>query len=439
MVERFKTMLLTFLVLLSLLQSFFLAYSMPNFDVRKKSTSDYITTDPLGPEEKVENLIFPEQLVLHLGGNKHTILYPGMTFYNIIVKRLQGRSYDGFQYRSLSAVEWNRIREENEGVELLFHAPIPVKLLQKVFPIGDDSALMNESIRRIWLYTTKDTKEVRVFFFNAKGDAVYESTRADLTEQDVKQQVEFGRSWTPYKLVNGSYYVPEQPIELLEVTLPYDRITAEQMQRSLFNDPTVTKNIETGNSEIYTDVKRGLEVNRGLQWLIYSDPVVQTEGQQDIASDVTAAVRFINQHGGWNGRYRVTMPDNEKKDVLNGATSGLGTAFRFQQYWGSYPIVSTSRFRFGYMQVTMQEGTVTSYERSLVQLHQRAEKKEMRQLVVGDALLQKLNALSQEKPIVGVDPVYIPELGKETVRLLPAWQVKYKDGTTALLDGAVKK
>ncbi|EPY08521.1 YycH family protein [Paenibacillus alvei TS-15] len=439
MVERFKTMLLTFLVLLSLLQSFFLAYSMPNFDVRKKSTSDYITTDPLGPEEKVENLIFPEQLVLHLGGNKHTILYPGMTFYNIIVKRLQGRSYDGFQYRSLSAVEWNRIREENEGVELLFHAPIPVKLLQKVFPIGDDSALMNESIRRIWLYTTKDTKEVRVFFFNAKGDAVYESTRADLTEQDVKQQVEFGRSWTPYKLVNGSYYVPEQPIELLEVTLPYDRITAEQMQRSLFNDPTVTKNIETGNSEIYTDVKRGLEVNRGLQWLIYSDPVVQTEGQQDIASDVTAAVRFINQHGGWNGRYRVTMPDNEKRDVLNGATSGLGTAFRFQQYWGSYPIVSTSRFRFGYMQVTMQEGTVTSYERSLVQLHQRAEKKEMRQLVVGDALLQKLSALSQEKPIVGVDPVYIPELGKETVRLLPAWQVKYKDGTTALLDGAVKK
>lgn len=439
MVERFKTMLLTFLVLLSLLQSFFLAYSMPNFDVRKKSTSDYITTDPLGPEEKVENLIFPEQLVLHLGGNKHTILYPGMTFYNIIVKRLQGRSYDGFQYRSLSAVDWNRIREENEGVELLFHAPIPVKLLQKVFPIGDDSALMSESIRRIWLYTTKDTKEVRVFFFNAKGDAVYESTRADLTEQDVKQQVEFGRSWTPYKLVNGSYYVPEQPIELLEVTLPYDRITAEQMQRSLFNDPTVTKNIETGNSEIYTDVKRGLEVNRGLQWLIYSDPVVQTEGQQDIASDVTAAVRFINQHGGWNGRYRVTLPDNEKKDVLNGATSGLGTAFRFQQYWGSYPIVNTSQFRFGYMQVTMQEGTVTSYERSLVQLHQRAEKKEMRQLVVGDALLQKLSALSQEKPIVGVDPVYIPELGKETVRLLPAWQVKYKDGSTALLDGSVKK
>ncbi|EPY09903.1 MULTISPECIES: YycH family regulatory protein [Paenibacillus] len=439
MVERFKTMLLTFLVLLSLLQSFFLAYSMPNFDVRKKSTSDYITTDPLGPEEKVENLIFPEQLVLHLGGNKHTILYPGMTFYNIIVKRLQGRSYDGFQYRSLSAVDWNRIREENEGVELLFHAPIPLKLLQKVFPIGDDSALMDESIRRIWLYTTKDTKEVRVFFFNAKGDAVYESTRADLTEQDVKQQVEFGRSWTPYKLVNGSYYVPEQPIELLEVTLPYDRITAEQMQRSLFNDPTVTKNIETGNSEIYTDVKRGLEVNRGLQWLIYSDPVVQTEGQQDIASDVTAAVRFINQHGGWNGRYRVTLPDNEKKDVLNGATSGLGTAFRFQQYWGSYPIVNTSRFRFGYMQVTMQEGTVTSYERSLVQLHQRAEKKEMRQLVVGDALLQKLSALSQKKQIVGVDPVYIPELGKETVRLLPAWQVKYKDGSTALLDGSVKK
>ncbi|MCY9539958.1 two-component system activity regulator YycH [Paenibacillus alvei] len=439
MIERIKTLLLTFLVLLSLLQSFFLAYSMPNFDVRKKFTSDYIMTDPLGPEEKVENLVFPEQLVLHLGGNKHTVLYPGMTFYNIIVKRLQGRSYDGFQYRSVSAVDWARIREENEGVELLFHAPIPVKLLQRVFPIGDDSVLMNESIRRIWLYTTKDTKEVRVFFFNAEGDAVYESTSANLTEQDVKQQVEFGRAWTPYKLVDGAYYVPEQPIEMQEVTLPFDRITAEQMQRSLFNDPTVTKNIETGNSEIYTDVKRGLEVNRGLQWLIYSDPVVQTEGQQDITSDVTAAVRFINQHGGWNGRYRVTMPDNMKRDSLNGAASELGTAIRFQQYWGSYPIVNTSRFRFGYMQVTMQEGTVTSYERSLVQLHQRAAKKEMRKLAIGDALIKKLKELSKEKPISAIDPVYVPILGKDTVRLLPAWQVKYKDGTTALLDEAAGK
>lgn len=433
MMERFKTLLLTFLVLLSLVQSFFLAYNMPNFDVRKKSTSDYIMTEPLGPEEKVENLIFPEQLVLHLGGNKHTILYPGMTFYNIIVKRLQGRSYAGFQYRSVSAVDWARIREENEGVELMFHAPTPVRLMQKVFLIGDDSVLMNESIRRIWLYTTKDTKEVRVFFFNAKGDAVYESSRADLTEQDVRQQVELGRTWTSYKLVGGTYYVPEQPLELIEVTLSYDRITAEQMQRSLFNDPTITKNIETRNSEIYTDVKRGLEVNRGLQWLIYSDPVIQTEGQRDIASDVTAAVRFINQHGGWNGRYRVTLP--ERRDNLFGAPSETGTAVRFQQYWGSYPIVNTSRFRFGYMQVMMQEGTVTSYERSLVHLHQRALKKEMRQLLIGDALIKKVNGLGKKKPIAGLDPVYIPVLGKDSVRLLPAWQLNFSDGTSTLLDG----
>ncbi|EJW18783.1 hypothetical protein PAV_2c05500 [Paenibacillus alvei DSM 29] len=133
------------------------------------------------------------------------------------------------------------------------------------------------------------------------------------------------------------------------------------------------------------------------------------------------------------------MPDNMKRDSLNGAASELGTAIRFQQYWGSYPIVNTSRFRFGYMQVTMQEGTVTSYERSLVQLHQRAAKKEMRKLAIGDALIKKLKELSKEKPISAIDPVYVPILGKDTVRLLPAWQVKYKDGTTALLDEAAGK
>ena len=434
MIERVKTVLLTVLVLLSLVQSFFLTYDMPNFDVVEKTSSDYIKTEPLGPEEKVENLVFPDQVVLHLGENKHTVLYPGMTFYNIIMKRLQGRSYDGFQGRPVSSVEWTRIREQNEGVELRFLSPVPAKLLQKEFPIADDAAFLTENIRSIWLYATKDASEVRVFFFNEKGDTAYESTLANLTVQDVKQQVEFGRTWTPYKLVNGTYYVPEQPLELMDVTLPFERVTIEEMQRSLFFDPTVTKNIETGSSEIYTDAKRGLEVNRAQQWIIYSDPAVPTEGRQDVAADVTGAVRFINQHGGWNGRFRFVMMDPDEKPIgVFGGSKSLGRVFRFQQYWGSYPIISTSAFRFGYMQVTMQQGTVTSYERSLVQLLQRATEKEVRHLPSGDALINKLNLLDKGKMIESLDPVYVPSQEKDAIRLIPTWQVKYSDGTVSLL------
>ncbi|MFW5433586.1 YycH family regulatory protein [Paenibacillus apiarius] len=433
MKERVKTVLLTVLVLLSLVQSFFLTYDMPNFDAVEKTSSDYIKTEPLGPEEKVENLIFPDQMVLHLGENKHTVLYPGMTFYNIIMKRLQGRSYDGFQSRSISSLEWSRIREENEGVELRFPTPVPAKILQKVFPIAEDSAFLSQNIHLIWLYAAKDGNEVRVFFFNEKGDTVYESTRADLTVQDIKQQVEFGRSWTPYKLVNGIYYVPEQPLELMEVALPYDRITVEQMQRSLFFDPTVTKNIETGSSEIYTDAKRGLEVKRGQQWMIYSDPAVPTEGRQDIAADVTGAVRFVNQHGGWNGRFRFSMSPGKQQAGMFGSADSPGTVLRFQQYWGSYPIISPGTFRFGYMQVTMQQGTVTSFERSLVQLKNHSEEKEVRRLPSGDELMKKLNALDKPKKIAGLDPVYVPSLVKDVIRLVPAWQVKYSNGTETLL------
>lgn len=96
MIERLKTIVLTVLVLLSLLQSFFLMYSMPYYNFEKKTSSDYIKAEPLGPEERLENLVFPEQMILHLGEDKHTMLYPGTTFYNFIMKRLQGRTYDDF-------------------------------------------------------------------------------------------------------------------------------------------------------------------------------------------------------------------------------------------------------------------------------------------------------------------------------------------------------
>ncbi|BFH18088.1 two-component system activity regulator YycH [Paenibacillus melissococcoides] len=435
MIERLKTILLTVLVLLSLLQSFFLMYSMPNYNFEKKTSSDYIKTEPLGPEERLENLVFPEQMILHLGEDKHAMLYPGTTFYNIIMKRLQGRTYDGFQYRPVSSVEWERVRKQNEGIELRFNSPVPAKLLQRVFPLGDDTTFLEETIKRIWLYANPESNEVRVFFFNAKGDAVYESTRADLTVQDVTQQVEFGRTWTPYRMVGGMFYMPEEPLEAVEVELPYEQITVEQMQRSLFFDPTLTKNIVAGNSEIYTDAKRGLEINRGEHWIIYSDPAVTTEGKQDIAADATSAVRFINQHGGWNGKYRFTLPGpNERQAGLYGGANERGVVMRFEQYWGSYPVISTPEFHFGYMQVTIQQGTVTNYERSLIQLFNRSAEKEIRKLPAGDALLSKLKALGRLNEIVSVDPVYVPHYSKETIHLVPTWQVKFNDGSTTLLE-----
>ena len=67
MIERGKTVLLALLVVVSLVQSYLLAYSMPGMEVNVRTEQDYVTTEPLGPEEQMNKLLLPEELVLHLG------------------------------------------------------------------------------------------------------------------------------------------------------------------------------------------------------------------------------------------------------------------------------------------------------------------------------------------------------------------------------------
>lgn len=435
MMERVKSWLLAVLVVLSLIQSFFLSYSMPKFDAVERSSSQYIKPNPSGPDEKVENLIYPEQLILHLGSNEHAVLYPNMTFFNIVMKRLEGRSYDGFQAKPVHVMDWKKIREEREGIELRYNTAIPVKLLKKVLPIQESSSFDSESVSRIWIYAADETNEARVFFFTADGDKIYESTGADLTVQDVRQHVEFGRTWNRYQLVNDTFYVPVDPYEMVNVTLEYTLYTPEQMQSSLFFDPTLTKIIqETDGSRIYTDGKRGLQIHSDQHWVTYSDATAPGEGRSDPTSDVSTAVSFMNQRGGWNGSYRLAkIVDNTRTPSDVNSILNKQNTLIFQQYWGSYPIVSTSSFQFGYLQVMLQQGMVTNFERSLVQLSSHGIDKELRSLAGGKTLIDALKGMNRVADIVELNPAYEPVLKKDKIELVPVWQITYRDDTTELL------
>ena len=83
--------------ILSLGQSYLLAYSMPGLGATTSSPQDYIKgAEPMGQEEQVENTIFPQDIVLHLGKGKHTMLYPGTNFYNLIYGKLKAGSSKAF-------------------------------------------------------------------------------------------------------------------------------------------------------------------------------------------------------------------------------------------------------------------------------------------------------------------------------------------------------
>lgn len=430
MKEKVKSWVLALLVFGSLVESYYLIYRLPGSDSAVMSENLYVKTDNMGPEEKVENLLYPDKMIIHMGESKHTLFYPNTTFYNLILNRLKGRSFESFQRRSVQDFDWNKIRSENPGIELSYGAGIPVTLLQRVMQLSPDSLFEGESIDRIWIYNVKNDSKAHAIFFSTRGDIVYEAAKADLTVQDVQQHVDFGNNLPKYTSVNGDYYVPEGKVSMVEAEMPSGMYTIQQMQSNLFFDAGSTRYIpEKDGTEIYTDSKRSLQVDQEQNWMSYSDPAALPAGESTPAKDALEAVDFVNQHGGWNGTYRLEATEEGRQE----------RKVSFQQFYGdspygSYPIISQPRLKYGIIDLELQQGTVSSYERSLMYVQEDKAVKRIVDLPAGDQLRNQLAQISKVSAVKDLTPAYVPVVKRESLQLRPVWRVTLEDGTVLTLN-----
>ncbi|MEV5030010.1 YycH family regulatory protein [Paenibacillus sp. LPE1-1-1.1] len=427
--EKIKTTTLIVLVALSLLQSYLLAYSMPGLGATVRSDQDYANAEPMGTATSVESVIFPEELVIHLGGNKHTVIYPGTQFYEMILnQRIQGREFKGFQRSPSDVLNWEEIRKNDIGIELRFENGIPVELLQKLLKLEGDLLFLNETIDRIWIFKTTGTEEIRTFFFSSDGEVVYESVRADLTVRDVQDYVGFGQFQPKYSMTGDGLYIPLAPIQTTEMLFPYETYTPDLMQRSLFFDPSTTRALEDrGGSQIYTDGKRGLQVEQNGKWISYTDPSAPQITENLLSDNVYASVDFVNQHGGWDGVHR----------FVNAIPGGEGKDIRFKQYVEQYPVIPTPPFRYGYMRLTLQQGDVTEYSRSLITLGPQSESRSVRWLPGGEGLQETLKNYKRRSEVTALFPaLQAAPVDEKQLRFTPVWAVRLKDGTEEMLASA---
>lgn len=145
MMERIKTFVLVLLVLGSLYQSYLLAYSKPDFD--PVSQDEYIETEWIGNQEELPDLIFPHEMIVHLGENRHTVLYPNFNFYNMIYAKIRQRSFSGFRKVDYNLLQMDRMKNRNQGIEIRFKEPVPLEILQNLIPLRADSPEMPDAVQ----------------------------------------------------------------------------------------------------------------------------------------------------------------------------------------------------------------------------------------------------------------------------------------------------
>ncbi|OPH53537.1 hypothetical protein BC351_06640 [Paenibacillus ferrarius] len=424
MIESLKSIFLVVLIGSSLYQSFLLAsYNPPKIEPIQQS--NYIQTETLGKQAELQDMLFPDQIIVHMGNQQHSVLYPSNYYYTRLLDNIKQRSFKGFRKTSmyLVNVNWEDIRSKQQGVEIRFHDGIPFTVLQQLLRIEGELPPDNDKVTRIWIYSKGTNEDVRAFFFTDSPGVGYEVIGADFTSKDVENFAAFGDVTNLYKTTNGGdYYLPLKPLRLPSYVFTYSLLTADQLKQSFFVDPGITRYLkERDGSEIYTDSKRGFQLNRDLKWITYSDPVAPVESKSEVLENLLAGIKFINQHIGWDGKYLVAH--TPEKQLFNNQT------FVFRQYYESLPILTAQLEGFGTMKMQVQKGIISGFERSMVVPDLKSAQRRDAELISGDALEERLQYYQRRASIVAIFPAYRPVVSDKTLTLSPSWALELRDGT----------
>jgi len=430
MIERAKTGILILLVALSLVQTYFLAYRMPWLGTTTRSDQDYVNTELLGQGSNIEQVVFPEELILHLGNDEHSILYPNTQFYELIVRqRLASREFKGFQVLVNSELNWGDMRREHKGIELSFTQGVSFELLKKLLKLDTEGGVQDSvQLSSVLIFTQEESEEVLAYFFDQNGSTVYQAMHVDLTVKDIGDYIGFGQYLPRYTYMQDQLYVANEPIQATEYLYSYEVFTSEQMQRSLFFDSSTTRAIvNRSGSQIYTDGKRGLKVEQNGLWISYTNSVASQSSSAPMNENVYLAVDFVNNHGGWDTTYQLVKTLSQDERYV-----------RFRKYIEQYPVIDISPFNYGYIQLAVQQGVVVEYERSLIILPKKEERKDIRYLYGGKLLSNQLETYSRTDEIVSIYPALkvVPQ-SEQKIEFVPVWAALLKDGSEEVLMDAM--
>ncbi|MCY7475264.1 YycH family regulatory protein [Paenibacillus larvae] len=432
MMEKVKTTVLAFLVGLSLLQTLVLSYSNPNYDPIPQN--DYVKTEPLGSTVETKDLLFPDQIVLHLGNQAHTVLYPNIAKYYSIGNKIKGRTFEDVRRISqgITASGLEDARTKQPGIELRFSQGISLNILQKMFQFKGDMPQENTLIGTILIYLKEDKQTVKTLLFPPDSTPpLYEVNRSDFSAKDFSADdrdsfIAYQEESMPYHLsTSGDFYLPDKEITLSKKEYQMVQFTAEQLKSTLFVDPIITRNLtERDGSQIYTDGKKGLQITSDQRWMIYSDPVAPVEAKNDAYENLQAGVRFINQHGGWNGRYKLVKPSSYP--------SYSDQTFEFAIMLDGVPIFAKESESVGIIRITVQKGIISNYERSMINTDMTQPKREEAVTLQGGQDLEERIRSHPKKPglsIVNVFVAYQAEYSENGFTMMPVWMVQWKDGS----------
>lgn len=410
--ETIKSFILIVLVTISLLLTLALWNDSPRYEKLYKSS--YVSEVSVGGQAlKKKDLIEPHQVIFRNKDNLFGFSDPGKEkdFYVDM----------GFwALNRFSAGEVSRKKDPQYQIEVIYPAPVPMKLLNSLFVMDHEVFLPAWSFKRIYVSFDQAETTLKLKFLSADG--AYEANATISDAGKYKQLWSYftqeNKGLVSYMKFNNAkgkqpIYIQSEARTMTRRSLSAQPLEERKFVNALFKEPSlVSKNA----GEAYTDGQRGMRILQERRSMEYINPIQTNKEIMDPTELIEKSTANINEHKGWTSDFNYFEIDSRTNTV------------RYKMYYKGYEIFNSSGLATIEQQWRNQE--LYKYRRPLFDLSNSLGGDEVT-LPSGKAFVQMLKS-SKAYDINKIQDVRIgyhldfPVSDAHSVTLEPAWYILYR-------------
>lgn len=318
LVELVKSIVLTFLVLLSLVLTFSIWNYTPNLQTINETRVNQIN---LGTEKTLYDVIKPFRILYKNEGEFRGTVNASRI--DEVLSNLTGWKLSEVRFiqGNLTEQRVNSLTNEDQRITFFYDAEVPISIMNSVLFLTQHE-LPEDTFNRLIIDWSSLQLENRITinFVNSKKATHYSTSITVDANHFLNTFVNPSNSLGIYHEIGRgntlSLYVPEDSIELLNLTYTIGEVSPTTFRDILFIEPSIVqRSIDSTSSEKYIDGMALMTIDSNSKVLNYVYPASESIGEIPNTKLLLDSFEFINDHGGFTGNYRFKNMNNTRHIV----------------------------------------------------------------------------------------------------------------------------
>lgn len=315
LVELVKSIVLTFLVLLSLVLTFSIWNYTPNLQIIDETEVNQIS---IGSEKAMSDVIKPFRILYKDNGEFRGTI--DSLRIEQVLSHLMGWKLSEVRFiqGNLTEQKVNSLTNEDQRITLFYDAEIPISIMNSVL-FHTQHELPEATFNRLiidWSSLQLENK-LTIDFVNSKKGTHYSTAISVDSNNFLDTFINPATSLGVYHEIGRgnslSLYVPEDPTEIKNLTYTIGEVSPNTFKDILFIEPSIVqRNIDSTSSEKYLDGMAFMTIDTNSKVLNYVNPSSESVGEIPNTKLLLDSFDFINDHGGFTGDYRFKGMNNTR-------------------------------------------------------------------------------------------------------------------------------